>query len=175
MSLPVAHGLLGATVVAAFIPNVSIKRDWRVLLTGASLAILPDIDYVFYLGLGLGETWHRTFTHSIVFAIAVGLLTAAFVRTERMRMGLVYSLVTLSHALLDILTSRDIGGVELFWPFDNERIRYGFINYHVLISEVPRPLSQIFWQFLTTSMIELAVFGPILLAMIWIKHRGSNV
>jgi hypothetical protein len=61
MSLPVAHGLLGATVVAASIRGVSIKRDWRALLAGAAVAVFPDVDYVFYLGLSLGESWHRSF------------------------------------------------------------------------------------------------------------------
>ena len=45
MPLPIAHGLLGATVVAALRPS-SEPRTVKLLLTGALLAISPDFDYV---------------------------------------------------------------------------------------------------------------------------------
>jgi membrane-bound metal-dependent hydrolase YbcI (DUF457 family) len=136
---------------------------------GAALAILPDFDYVLYLGLGLDEGWHRTFTHSIVFAIAAGTLAAALRHSKRPRMALVYSLATLSHPILDLFTS-DTGGVELFWPFSTRRLRFGLINYKELIGRAPRPLLPIIVQVLTTSAVEFAVFAPILLAALWINR-----
>lgn len=137
---------------------------------GAALAILPDFDYFFYKVLDLGEAWHRSFTHSIVFALVTGVLAAAFLRTRRPRMALGYSLATLSHPIIDIFTSKNTGGVELLWPFYNERIRFGLVNYYELIGRAPRPLTDIMIQFLTTSAVEFAVFAPIFLATLWINR-----
>ncbi len=166
MALPVAHGLIGATVVLALHPVASIKRDWRLLLLGAALAILPDADYFFYLILGLGESWHRTFTHSIAFAIVAGIVAAAFLKTERRRMAVICFFATLSHPILDALTSRNQGGVQLFWPLYMERIRFGMINYKNLIRQAPQPLSEIVIGFIETSVWEFVVFAPIFL-IVW--------
>ena len=69
---------------------------------------------------------HRGFTHSIIFAVIFGALIAfvadKFLRTgiSSLKLCLFFSLATLSHPLLDMLT--DGGpGVALFAPFSNER------------------------------------------------------
>lgn len=173
MSLPVAHGLLGAAVVAASIWGVSLKRDWRFLFLGAVLAILPDFDYFFYRVLGLGEGWHRTFSHSIVFALVTGFLFATLFQNARPRITLVCSLATLSHAILDLLTSK-AGGVALFWPLYAERISFGFVSYKSLIIRPTRPLADIMIQFLTISALEFAVFAPIFLATLWINRSFTT-
>jgi hypothetical protein len=49
MSFPVAHGLLGASVTAAFVPNLSFRRDWKKLLLSAAVANIPDLDYFIFI------------------------------------------------------------------------------------------------------------------------------
>lgn len=45
MPFPVAHSLVGASVAAAWRPQDSIGRDWKILLFAALLAVCPDFDF----------------------------------------------------------------------------------------------------------------------------------
>lgn len=172
MALPIAHGLAGASVIVAFIPRVSINRDWRLLLLGAIAAICPDFDYIFYLGFGFGEEWHRSFTHSFTFAIITGIILAAWTKRYRKKDVIVYSLVVLSHPLLDTLTTGDSGGVEMFWPFSTQRVRFSLVNYYSeLLSPAPRPLADILLNFFKICALEAIVFIPLFLLVIWIRRN----
>ena len=174
MALPVAHGLFGASVVVALTPGFSFTGDWRVLLTGVLLAICPDFDYFFYLHLELGESWHRSFTHSIFFAVMAGLTAAFLSRNFNSRRVALFSLATLSHPLLDALTTKYRGGVELFWPFLTKRIHFGLVNYQDLLSPAPRPLADILIDLLNTSTTELLVFAPLFLAALWLSRWADE-
>jgi hypothetical protein len=56
--LPVAHGLVGAGVVAALLPSAQPGR-WKWLAFGALLGIAPDFDYALnWLHIGRGG-WHH--------------------------------------------------------------------------------------------------------------------
>ena len=91
--------------------------------------LLPDVDV---LGLVMGIPYdhvlgHRGITHSVVFAIMVGIvmprvLTSGFsCSTYRYSTLAVYfSLVTLSHGVLDALTDGGLG-IAFFAPFDATR------------------------------------------------------
>lgn len=48
MPLPVAHGLLGAAIVATTRKNFSFRKDWLALLLGAALAVIPDLEVCRY-------------------------------------------------------------------------------------------------------------------------------
>jgi inner membrane protein len=97
----------------------------RLLAAGVVAAVLPDADVVtFYLGIpysdGLG---HRGFSHSLVFAAAVGLAGAA----ARRALGAGFAgafwflfAAAASHGALDAFT--DGGqGVAFLWPFTETR------------------------------------------------------
>src|SRR5690349_4456689 len=113
--LPVAHGLLGATIVASLQSARSEHRNTKDLLLGALLGISPDFDYVLNYLPGLGRGWHHGFTHSLVFGWFVGLLVA-YCRTFSWKSVMVYSLAILSHPVLDYFFTES-QGIELFWPF----------------------------------------------------------
>lgn len=94
----------------------------------AVCAIIPDADVVSYsLGAKRGGMFaHRGFTHSVVFAFLFGgfiaFLAHKFLQTgiSFTKLVIFFSLATLSHPLLDMLT--DGGpGVALFAPFSSER------------------------------------------------------
>jgi inner membrane protein len=87
-------------------------------------SILPDIDMI---GYALDYRYpspfaHRGFTHSLVFALAVGLLALAAAPQMKTKRGIAFFavfLAILSHNFLDALGGRY--GVLFFWPFDEAR------------------------------------------------------
>lgn len=171
MALPLAHGLLGASIIVSFVPYVSLRRDWRPLLTGALVALLPDFDYIFYLGLQLGDSWHRSFSHSILFALVVGIVASSMTAATSMKAVLVYSLAIVSHPILDALTTKGGGGVEFFWPISNHRYRFGVVDYPDLLTPLTRPLTDIVVHTIAVSFLELAVFGSLLLITLLINRE----
>src|SRR5262249_57666477 len=101
MPLPIAHGIIGASVIASLHPDLSAKRDWKFLLLGALLGIFPDFDYLLSWIRFLDRGWHHDFTHSILFAFLLGFMFAAAVKEIAFRDGIKYGLAVLSHTLLD--------------------------------------------------------------------------
>lgn len=102
---------------------------WRLWSLSVVCCLLPDADVVgFFLGIPYGHPLgHRGFTHSIVFAILVGLLVPrlASSRISYWTSGywmlvLYFSLVTMSHGFLDALTDGGLG-IAFFAPFDATR------------------------------------------------------
>src|SRR5687768_3868468 len=110
MPLPVAHGLLGASIVAALHQKPGRIRYSLSLLTGALLANAADLDFLLVAVLG-SKTWHRGFTHSILFSLLICLLFLFVFRNAPIRNVLGYGLAYASHGLLDYLTSKTGGGV----------------------------------------------------------------
>lgn len=97
----------------------------RLLWAGALAAILPDLDVVgFSLGIPYDSPFgHRGFSHSVFFALLVGLAAALFSRRlaapPRRAFGFVFA-ATVSHGILDSLTTGGLG-VAFLWPFSAER------------------------------------------------------
>jgi len=92
-------------------------------LTGAALAVLPDLDVAgFRMGLGYESGWgHRGFSHSLLVAVLVAGGIALLWRSARGPGAFLFLFACMaSHALLDLMT--DGGqGVMLFWPFSETR------------------------------------------------------
>lgn len=98
----------------------------RLIAAGMFAAIAPDFDTVaFKLGIAYADQFgHRGASHSLLFALAVGLFGAIFapwLRTTRWRALLFLAFCTASHPLLDALTNGGLG-VALLWPWSHERI-----------------------------------------------------
>lgn len=97
----------------------------RLLAAGVACSMLPDLDVVgLWLGVPYGSAWgHRGATHSIAFALAVGLagaLAAGRLRASRLAAFAFLAAATASHGLLDALTDGG-SGVAFLWPFDTGR------------------------------------------------------
>lgn len=95
------------------------------LLFGVLCAIVPDADVIsFRLGISYADAFgHRGFSHSLVFALLMGLVgfgLAPFLRGSRLVGFLVGFLAVSSHILLDAMTNGGLG-VAAFWPFDQTR------------------------------------------------------
>lgn len=97
----------------------------RLLLAGVAAAMLPDLDVI---GLKLGIAYadsmgHRGITHSLLFALVLGLLASAFsgrLKAAPLVIGLFVFVSCASHGLLDMLTNGGLG-IAYFWPFSHER------------------------------------------------------
>jgi membrane-bound metal-dependent hydrolase YbcI (DUF457 family) len=175
MPLPVAHGLIGATVVAALrprskgaavSPRSSLRRRYLPLLAGALIANAPDLDFVLVFALG-SRAWHRGFTHSLAFALLVSLAFFLMLGRRRVRQAAAYGLAYASHALLDFASTKAGGGLELLWPFSADRFalrRFG-------LSELPSRLPPA--EVLKSLCIEFALFAPLLLFVLWLRRRAA--
>lgn len=105
-------------------------------LTAAACAasVLPDVDALGFLaGIPYGHPLgHRGFTHSLLFALLVGALSALFWRSLHtvplVAFGVVF-LATASHGVLDAMTTGGLG-VAFFSPFSNRRY---FFPWRVLV------------------------------------------
>jgi inner membrane protein len=114
--VPLALGIgLGAGVVSR-----------RLLFAGAVAAIMPDFDVVaFKLGIAYADAFgHRGASHSLAFALLLGLLALAcspLLRTSRLAAFVFVTLSTLSHPVLDMFTNGGLG-VAMWWPLASERL-----------------------------------------------------
>ena len=166
MPFPVAHALIGASVAAAL--DKRSEPLWKVLFLSAILGVSPDFDYLLnVLRIGRGG-WHHGFTHSIVFALFTGALTALVFGWRSVHGFIVFSAATVSHTLLDYLMTES-RGVSLWWPFTDRRYKF----------RGPNPIDyrwddSSFWttaaDFLQISFIEVIVFGPILLLVLLLRR-----
>lgn len=166
MPLPVAHALIGASVAAAL--DRRSESLWQVLCLSALLGVSPDFDYALnMLRIGRGG-WHHGFTHSIIFALFGGALTALVFGWRSVQGFIVFSAALASHTLLDYLMTES-RGVSLWWPFTDRRYKL----------RGPNPIDYTwddssFWtaaaDLLQISFIELIVFGPVLLFVILLRR-----
>ena len=166
MPFPVAHALIGASVAAAL--DKKSEARWKVLFLSALLGVSPDFDYLLnVLRIGRGG-WHHGFTHSIVFALFAGALTALVFGWRSVHGFIVFSAAIASHTLLDYLMTES-RGVSLWWPFTDRRYKF----------RGPNPIDyswddSSFWttaaDFLQISFIELVVFGPIFLLVLLLRR-----
>ncbi|NBO65496.1 MAG: metal-dependent hydrolase [Acidobacteria bacterium] len=153
MPLPVAHSLVGASIVTLALRQPSWQSAWGPVLVGAFLGALPDVDLLLSWGLGLGHHYHGSYTHSILFAVAAGAGVALLRGEEELRAVLGYVGATLSHGLLDTLTKDQFGGAALLWPWSFDRYRLGLIpNYDFY----PNPAVQSWRAILLAALPHLA-------------------
>jgi inner membrane protein len=124
-----SHAIFATTVGRACVSEPVPLRFW--ILT-ALCAILPDVDAIsFAFGIRYDDLFgHRGITHSIFFAVLVGLFVGLLVdakagRQQRLKYVGYFTLVTLSHPVLDAMTNGG-RGVAFFAPFSNSRYFFPF-------------------------------------------------
>src|SRR5699024_9874857 len=126
----ITHGLIGAAAAQ----SVANREKLRMAtLTSAAAAMLPDVDVV--LGSSadplLNLELHRQFTHSLI-SIPVSALLAPPLLSSPLNMKLTLKesylfsrLGFASGGIADLFTSY---GVQLLWPFTEERISWNLIS-----------------------------------------------
>jgi inner membrane protein len=99
------------------------------IVVGIVAAIAPDADVIaFRLGIEYAhELGHRGASHSIVFALFLGLMAMAFHKPLKVGKLLAFSFVSAcsaSHGFLDMFTNGGLG-VAYYWPWSSERHFFG--------------------------------------------------
>jgi inner membrane protein len=171
----IGHVLIGTA--AARVAREKQRTIWSPVTAGliwSGLSLLPDADVIgFRFGVHYADTWgHRGATHSIAFALAVGVVVWAIARLAKLRAartGLIAFALVLTHPLLDTLTNGGLG-CALLWPFSNQRF---FAPW------TPIPVAPIGRAFLSSegarvAAVELAAFAPFLLYALWPALRGRR-
>nr|WP_321235866.1 metal-dependent hydrolase [uncultured Psychroserpens sp.] len=118
------HGLVAYTTAKV----IDFKSSKLLVFLAIGSAILPDLDVLaFNFGINyVHPLGHRGFTHSILFAVIwSGLLSFFFGKTKKRMFMMVLFLSTLSHGLLDAMTTGG-RGVGFFIPFENSRHFFPF-------------------------------------------------
>ncbi|HMV49200.1 MAG TPA: metal-dependent hydrolase [Blastocatellia bacterium] len=173
MPLPIAHGLIGASLVIAAREEFSWRENWWPLLVGAVLAVTPDFDLFFAWTFGFSDRLHGGVSHSILFAIPLGLLGAPAAREFTRRGILTYFAIALSHGLLDFVTKKEFGGAALLWPFSSQKLRLGIFSYYEFTPAFKQqPLTEILEGALNVCYYEVLTFVPLFVAvLIWKNWR----
>lgn len=116
--------VLGAAVGEAVLGK---KIGNKAMLLGAIAGTIPDFDVAagFFTDTVSALEIHRGFTHSIIFAVVIGLLFAWLLalwdkRATLKEWWLFWFLTFVTHPLLDAHTT---WGTQLFWPFET-RLAY---------------------------------------------------
>ena len=162
MPLPFAHGLVGASIVAALHPRPA-RRHFAPLVLGALLANCADLDFAL-VALAHDRSYHRGFTHSLAFALALCVVSLLVFGRARVREALAYGLAYASHAALDYSTTKFGGGLELLWPFSAERFGLGVVG----LSELPSLMPSV--GILKALLSELLIFAPVLACVLLVRR-----
>jgi inner membrane protein len=149
------------------------RRDlWKQLALFGALGVAPDLDVVPAL---LHHPWlvplgHRGATHSLTFALALGLLVALFAPgASRWRTALAAFLTVASHGLVDPLNTSSIG-TAYFWPLSSERFSWG-VHF---IPETPVGWGAFYGVGLRHLGAELLIFSPFLAYALWPRARRAT-
>lgn len=175
MPFPIAHSLVCASLISLCNARLLLQK-WTLLVLCIILGNLPDIDFFFVWFMHWDENWHRGFTHSVSFAVLIGIATAiliSYLKKQKFswRWAVLFILLIASHGILDTLTTpkADVG-VQLFWPFSRTRFATDFLHYQSTLENFEnRHQPPIFWtatkQMLLASIYELLIFGTLFLVV----------
>jgi inner membrane protein len=153
------HAIVGLGSAVVVFPH---RRTWLFWVLSGFLPIIPDFDAFSSAAYGT-PFGHRGFTHSFVFALAIGVITAGltfkYFKIIFWQLALFYFAITASHGILDAFTTGGYGILWL-WPFSDDRFGlWGPIKVADIGFEWPNPRtsravrSELFWVWLPTTLI----------------------
>lgn len=174
IAVPLALRLgLGKSIVSA-----------QLLAAGLTVSILPDADVLaFRLGIAYADSFgHRGASHSLAFAILMGLVASMFATHLRVTRSVAFAYVALStasHGFLDMLTNGGLG-VALLWPASSERYFFPWQVIEVSPLSIrrfvgPRGLevlqSELVWVWLPSIVIGLSLLAARKLYLFYASPR----
>ena len=172
MASAFGHGILAYTIKKLAAPKAAIK----VTLLAIICSILPDADVIaFKFGIPYEHMFgHRGFTHSIFFSILFGLFVAfIFHKKPRSKYSIIYILATLSHPLLDAMTTGG-RGVAILAPFTGERFFLPWRFIKVSPMSIKRFISEWGLEVLKSEFIYIWIPCLIVLAVQFIATRLTS-
>jgi inner membrane protein len=168
-AVPLALGLgLGSRLVSP-----------RLLMAGVAAAALPDLDVLaFRLHIAYASTFgHRGASHSILFALFLGIiacLVAAQLRAGRLAAFSFVAVSAASHGVLDMFTNGG-HGVALWWPMSEERLFFPWQAIEASPLSLRRVLSGKGLEVLHSELLWVWLPAAIASAvLVLLRHRGSN-
>jgi inner membrane protein len=167
MATVFSHAIVGCTLVSLLPKKFQTRTNY---FLAAFTAILPDFDYIGFISrVPYDSLWgHRGMTHSIVFAVVVGLLCAIVVSLYQFKkinfmtaaLSVLFFLTTISHGLLDACTNGGLG-VAFYAPYDT--LRYFFPWRPIQVSPMGLGffserglmvlLSEVYWVLIPCALI----------------------
>lgn len=167
-----SHGLVAYTTSKL----IDSKTNKLLLFLAIGSAILPDIDVLaFKFGIAYSHPLgHRGFTHSILFAVMwAGLLALIFGKGRKLIFAIVLFLSTISHGILDAMTSGG-KGVGFFIPFDNSRHFFPFRSIKVSPIGVRDFFSEWGLRVILSELMYIAIpCFLILITLFFIKRKNE--
>lgn len=166
-AVPLAIGLgLGANTISR-----------RLLAAGVVASMLPDMDVLaFRFHIAYADTFgHRGASHSLTFAVIIGLLAMAFatqLKTTRLRAFLFVCAACASHGLLDALTNGG-EGVALLWPFSDVRLFFPWHIIEVSPLDMHRVFSERGWVVLQSELVRVWLPAAILCCALYLPRRSK--
>jgi len=169
MSYAFGH-LVGAWIVGKAYQFFSKKKlssaAWFVLLLGG---ILPDTDFL--IDWALGYDSHRTITHSLIFLIAVPILTYILFSIAKdpgkKQFAVCIGLGIATHLFLDTLLG---GGIPLLWPSMMHFSTSGISNITLPGSTFSRANPIELANQLRAAIMDMAI-GTAWLFYLWFRKR----
>jgi len=186
MATPIGHGLAGCAVFF-FLKKGRVYCDTSVLLLTVFFAIAPDLDVVPGILAGKPALYHHGISHSLVFALAAGILGALAVRNQDrafLSAFLVIFLAYTSHLVLDFFgpDGRAPYGIPLFWPLSAHyflspvQLFQGVHHVQTTDASIGEWLQAIFtWHNLISIGTEILVIGPVALLGKWVHQRRALI
>jgi inner membrane protein len=124
--------------------KLGIARPMPVLfwILTAVLPILPDLDV--FSDARYGTIYgHRGITHSLLFALFLGMTAAGatyrYFKIDFWPLSGFFFVIVAAHGLLEVCTTGG-PGIAFFWPVDNRRIGpWGYLPFSDIGFEIPNP------------------------------------
>lgn len=172
------HAFVGVGLASVLTPRPKPLLYW--LLAGF-LPIIPDFDA--FSTAAYGSAWgHRGFTHSLIFALGIGLVAAGatyrFCHVQFWPLFGLFFLISASHGVLDACTNGGFG-IPFLWPFDERRWGpYGPINVADIAFEWPDPRTS---KAVRTELIYVWMPTAVVVGLtelcrwLWRRRRPSSV
>lgn len=173
MPTPVGHSLMGYILYTER-KKANWKLNWKDLLVFLLVANLPDIDYLPGFLAGNPNQFHQKMTHSLGFAIIVGIILGLIYHLKEkknfFKYFIIFATIYSSHLFLDFIgkDTRAPYGEQLFWPISNIHV----LSPIAIFSDVHKAsASDIFfqslcsWHNLWSVMIEVLILLPVLLVI----------
>jgi len=120
MASAFGHAIVSYTLKKLSLPDAPVKVTFLAIFC----SIIPDADVIaFKFGIPYGHMFgHRGITHSIFFGVFFGfLISSIFHRKHQFKYAILYIAATISHPILDAMTTGG-KGVAIFAPFSDERM-----------------------------------------------------
>lgn len=139
MSTIYSHAVVGLALGGVCVAR---RIHWAFWVLVGFLPVLPDFD-TFGTAVYGSTLGHRGFTHSLAFALVIGLVVAGvsfrFFRVSFWFLWALFFAVTASHGIMDAFTDGGYG-IPLLWPLSSHRFGpWGPLPLPDVGFEVPDP------------------------------------